>query len=363
MSRFAHVVLSTVLMAMMPGCARAFAESDSIDRAISLMMFSYLTAPRGTYAYAANETANTLSMYQVDSSGQLNPIGTVSVQAPSAITVDAASRFAYVSSNTSSQVVIYSINSGTGMLNLETFVAAGAQVQGSAINSTGNFFYVVNQASATVSMYRVSGSQLTSLGTVGTAAAPVRVAIDPQNRFAYATNYTGNSVSMYTMNASTGVLTANGAQAGIPSASGIGINASGQYLFVNSSTPAVSSYSINQGSGVLTLVNSAATGASPLELALHPSNRFMYSANNGTTTVSITGVNTSTGMLTAAGSATAGTQPFGAKIDPTGNFLYVANSGSANISCFAINQSTGALTSIGTVASGVGSKSIAFASF
>ena len=64
-------------------------------------------------------------------------------------------------------------------------------------------------------------------------------------------------------------------------------------------------------------------------------------------------INTSTGVLSAVGSYAAG-ETDGIAVDPTGKFLYAANNGSNNISAYAINPSSGALTTVSTYTAGTG---------
>ena len=63
-----------------------------------------------------------------------------------------------------------------------------------------------------VSMYTINATTgaLTSIGTIAAGKVPVSVAVDPSGKFAYVTNSSSNDVSMYTINATTGALTSIG---------------------------------------------------------------------------------------------------------------------------------------------------------
>ncbi len=57
-----------------------------------------------------------------------------------------------------------------------------------------------------------------------------------------------------------------------------------QFVYVaNLNGPSISAYSLNPKTGVLAAVPGSpfATGANPFSLAPHPSNRFLYVANDG----------------------------------------------------------------------------------
>jgi len=110
------------------------------------------------------------------------------------------------------------------------------------------------------------------------------------------------------------------------------------------------------GTGALTSVGTAATGTSPLGVAVDPTGRFVFVTNFSGATVQAYTVNQSTGALTAVGSAiAAGTNPYGIAVDPTGRFVFVANQSDATVQAYTVNQSTGALTFVGVVATAAGS--------
>ncbi len=91
----------------------------------------------------------------------------------------------------------------------------------------------------------------------------------------------------------------------------------------------VSAYSIDATSGVLTTVPGSpfAAGAGPTTAAADLTGKFLYVANGDDSTISAYAINSSTGALTAvAGSPFASPRaPYGIVVDPAGKCLYVAN--------------------------------------
>jgi YVTN family beta-propeller protein len=86
------------------------------------------------------------------------------------------------------------------------------------------------------------------------------VAVDPTGKFAYVTNSASNDVSMYTINATTGVLTPTGMVAAGQSPTSIAIHPSGNFVYVtNSVSNDVSMYSIDPATGALTLIGTIGT--------------------------------------------------------------------------------------------------------
>ena len=96
---------------------------------------------------------------------------------------------------------------------------------------------------------------------------------------------------------------------------------------VNSASNNVSAYTINATTGELTAIGSpVAAGTNPFSIAIDPTGKFAYVANASSNNVSAYTVNATTGELTAIGSPVpAGTNPYSIAIDPTGKFAYVAN--------------------------------------
>jgi trimeric autotransporter adhesin len=224
------------------------------------------------------------------------------------------------------------------------------------------FAFAVNQGPKTVSAFTVNTTTgvLTAVagaGSVtGAGADPVGASVDSTGRFVYVPNFSSGNLSAYTINAASGALTAidaNTALAGVQNfatgtnPAGVAIDPTGKFVYVtNFGAGTVSAYSINQTTGFLTSVGAAvAAGTNPNFVSIDPTGKFVYVANYGASSVSAYTINQTTGALTSVGAAVAaGTNPGFVSIDPTGKFAYVSNFGSSNVSAYSINQTTGALT-------------------
>lgn len=178
------------------------------------------------------------------------------------------------------------------------------------------------------------------------------------NLFAAAANSSSNTVSVYTVNTSTGDLTEI---AGSPFAAGTGPRGIafsplvGGQLFVavaNRTSNTISMYTVNTSTGTLTAASGSpvAAGSSPYGVTFSPllgSNLFLAVTNNGDNTLSIFQVNTTTGALTAiSGSpfSVGGTSPFGVAFSPllpNGNlFLSVVNQTTNTMNIYQVNTTT-----------------------
>jgi 6-phosphogluconolactonase (cycloisomerase 2 family) len=279
----------------------------------------------GKFAYVANagcnDSVNYVSMYTINpTTGALTSIGppeTSDDDGSDFVTVDPLGKFAYVTNwgdweTSDGSVLAYTINPTTGALTL-TGAIVGDNPSFCCFNSvvvdpSGKFAYVANGGggSTTLSMYTINATTgaLTSIGTIATGGDPVSVAVDPAGKFAYVANSSSNNVSMYTINATTGALTSAG---------------------------------------------TVAAGTQPVSVAVDPSGKFAYVANFSSNDVSMYTINATTGVLTPVGTIAAGQAPSSIAVHSSGKFAYVTNSASNDVSMYSIDGATGALTLIGTI--------------
>jgi len=169
-------------------------------------------------------------------------------------------------------------------------------------------------------------------------------------RFAFVANSGDNTVSVYTVNGTSGLLRANGYAVVKSEPLGLTVTQGGQFVYVvNSGSADISGFSVNTN-GTLTDISGSPfpTGTTPSAVATDPAGKFLYVANRGSADVSAFKINPTTGALTAVSGSPfpAGASPAALKVDPSGKFLYVANSGSDNVSAYKINGTGGALNEI-----------------
>jgi YVTN family beta-propeller protein len=286
--------------------------------------------PLGKFAYVANEglyaTDGSVSAYSIDpTTGALTSTsGGISGNSPefccfTAVAVHPSDKFAYVANGDSTprSVSMYNINGANGALKYFGTIAAEGFPTSVVVDPSGQFVYVAAETDSgtpgpgSVSMYAINATTgaLASLGTIATGtmiaeSSSNSIVVDPTGAFAYVTNSGSNNVSMYSINATTGVLTSGG------------------------------------------LIDA---GTTPLSVAVDPTGKFAYVTNFGSNDVSMYTINATTGALTSIGTIAAGSNPTSIAIHPSGGFAYVTNSASNDVSIYSIDSATGALTPIGTI--------------
>ena len=241
---------------------------------------------------------------------------------PLALTAQNNNQYAYVSIADSGQVFGYRLNATNGNLtSLEGSPFTNSNLDGSssiAADPAGRFLYATSQYAPTgknVIGFRIDRptGRLTPLpgSPFSAGAVASSIAIDPSGRFAYVTNFQGNSVS---------------------------------------------AFKIDQNSGRLLPITSYAAGSTPFAATVDPLGKFVYVANLGSNDVSGYAINQATGTLTQITGSPfpTGTGPRSLAVDPNERFVYVANEGSDNIWGYTINPTSGALAPLGTSPYAVG---------
>jgi len=193
-------------------------------------------------------------------------------------------------------------------------------------------------------------------------------------QYAYVTNARSDTVSAYSIDASSGAMTP---VPGSPFAAEnqpntVAVNPAGTFAYVanggasvKNGPGTVSAYRVDAATGALTPIPGSpfAAGRYPSSIAVHPAGTFVYVTNGYDNTISAYSIHAATGALTPIpGSPFAGTpsipfSPFvGAPVakyapypscitvNPAGTFAYVANFGGDSVSAYRINPATGALT-------------------
>lgn len=350
---------------------------------------SIAVSAAGQFAYVAsqgNDGNGYAFIYSINpTTGVLTSIGSpapTNDELTDWVTVDPFGKFAYVASSGDvwdidfGSIVAFAINPATGALTPTGGGITGTGLNGTpeffssvAVDPSGKFAYAPQSGafpagtyggSNSVSMFTVDGTTgaLTSIGLIAAGTNPDSVAVDPAGKFAYVTNASSNDVSMYTINATTGALASIGTIASGTYPLSVAVDPTGKFAYAANWTGyendgSVSMYTVDATTGALASIGTIATGPSPLSVAVDPAGKFVYVANwtgyliEGS--VSMYSIDATTGILTSTGTIATQLSPTSIVIHPSGKFAYVTNSGSNSVSMYSIDSATGTLTLIGTI--------------
>jgi 6-phosphogluconolactonase len=342
------------------------------------------TAPTLAFVYVVGQGDNSVHALAEKSTGELQTlsIGTFpTTPRPVSIALHPSKNFLYVPNLTANTVSGFNIDHSTGVLTPigtalpPTPVCASVTVCSNpiaaAVNSGGQFLFVLNQGSASpavpasISVFSIDQTRglLTAVSGSPFAFAslaapnPQFMAVSPTQGFLYVSNGVAGNISAFAIG-SGGALTELTPAVPLPSTTGtaatvagLAIDPKGQFLYAaDSANNTIASFNIAGGPLAAVAGSPFPAGTKPVGVTVDNTSSFVYSANQGSNDVSA--FKTTSGALTqVAGSpfpvepaGSVGTpQPVFLTVDESNTFLYVANFGSSSISAFGIKSSDGTL--------------------
>jgi YD repeat-containing protein len=234
----------------------------------------------------------------------------ISLQAPGPY-AQGSTEYAYVPSQ-NGQVYEYSVTPSTGVLTAFATSPAGIGLSGviaTAVDPTGSFLYVISKCSTCTTgtfsvfdLFLYNGQLIYEPPFLSApiGANPTSIAVDPGGRFVLITDGASNTVwSFATATNWTQIAGSPFATDGNPSA--VALDPAGQYVYVaNQSTNDVSAYTMNPSTGTLTAIPGSPypVGAGPVSLNVDFSGQFLYVTNNSSGTISAFAITAGTGALT-----------------------------------------------------------------
>ena len=191
-------------------------------------------------------------------------------------------------------------------------------------------------------------SNTASFGIGAGGFSPQSITVDLTGRFAYVAN-TGcpdsfvGSVSMFTIDAISGALMSIGSVTADFGAHSIAVDPSGKFVYVANDGDfevtggSLSDFAVDATTGALVSAGTipapcapppAPGSCAPVSVAVDPTGKFAYAANEGgfaPTSVSTYAIDATTGALTQTGLASAGSRAIALAVHPTAGFAYLAN--------------------------------------
>jgi YD repeat-containing protein len=272
-------------------------------------------------------TGPSISVFTIGSSGGLTEASgsPFAVNASGWLSVDPADKYLYLTLPGS--VYGFSFDSSgtlTALLNSPFLPGAAGNLSTPVMDPSGQFFYVAGSTNLVESSLNEASGNITSFGTIpsSSSSGPLVIAngstpVSLVPTFAYVASGGGlsgaNSVSAYSIAATTGVLTP---LASSPFSEGFSPTAAtndplGRFLFVANtcsdsscagSTGSVSSYTIDASSGVLagSLGSPFASGTQPVGVAVDPLTSLVYVVNSQDDSIFGYSITSATGVLAPA---------------------------------------------------------------
>jgi 6-phosphogluconolactonase len=335
------------------------------------------TAPTLAFVYVVGQGDNAIHAFAEKSTGDLSPSAVSSfptVPRPVSIALHPSKNFIYVSNETSNTVSGFTVDHTAGVLTPIGTALSPTPVCnpgvcsnpiGVAVNSGGQFLFVLNQGSASpavpasISVFNIDQTRGLLSPVAGSPFAfaslaapnPQFMAVSPTQGFLYVSNGAAGNISAFAIGTN-GALTEIGSPVPLGAgavAAGLAIDPKGQFLYAaDSANNKVDSF--NVAGGPPALIGAFPAGTKPVAVTVDGTSTFVYSANQGSNDVSA--FTAASGALTQVAGSPYLVQPTGSigtpqptflTVDVSNTFLYVANAGSSSISAFGIKASDGTL--------------------
>ncbi|MBZ5718881.1 MAG: lactonase family protein [Acidobacteriia bacterium] len=192
---------------------------------------------------------------------------------------------------------------------------------------------------------------VSGLSGCGSSSHPAPVQTAAKAEYVYAANL--NQVTGFTVNQTTGALSALSNVLGPNGAGDMVADPSANFLYVSDFAGAIDAYAINAATGGLTPISGSpfqvGSGTGPYGLAIDSVGKFLFLTHVNTQSIYVFTRDANTGALTSVPSSPfAANDPWQLVVHPSDNFLYASNTYDlmGSISAYAIDRSTGALTEI-----------------
>ena len=378
---------------------------EKLTRAIIVAAIATLAggaqALAATFVYVSNAEDGDIGAYRLLDSGELQAgprAKAASIVMPMAVSPD--KRFLYAASRSKPfSVHAYSIDRGTGALTLLATSPLAESFPYISVDRTGRYLFGAGYGAAVISVNaigadgRVAGEPLQVI-PVGRNAHSIRV--DESNKFAFVPTLGSDQMFQFTFDAKSGRLASNTPAIYLMKA-GTGprhfvTSADNKFVYVLSELLAtVTTFSLDPKTGLLTEVSTATglppdsklgpgaprgavgvAGAPPrntdndiwaADIHITPNGKFLYITERTSHTLAGFSVDGASGKLTYLGSTPTERQPRGFAIDPKGRFLVASGEKSDTVSVYAIDQASGALKLQNKFPTGKGSNWVEIVSF
>ena len=339
------------------------------------------TAPTLAFVYVVGQGDNSIHALAEKSTGDLQSlsIGTFATSPrPVSIALHPSKNFLYVPNLTSNTVAGFSVDHVAGVLTPigtalpPTPVCASVSVCSNpiaaAVNSGGQFLFVLNQGSASpavpasISVFSIDQTRglLTAVSGSPFAFAslaapnPQFMIVSPTQGFLYVSNGSAGTISAFAIGTNGALTELGGSPFSVgagATAAGLAIDPKGQFLYVaDSANNKIASFNVAGGPLAAVAGSPFPAGTKPVGVAVDSTSTFVYSANQGSNDVSA--FKATSGALTQIAGSPFPVQPNGSvgapqpiflTVDASNSFLLVANFGSSTISVFGIKSSDGTL--------------------
>jgi 6-phosphogluconolactonase len=312
------------------------------------------------FVYVSLRSSNAVKILELNkANGSLSLIDSLSVSGgPAAITLHPSKKYLYIAQREAKTISTFFVNRNTGKLTCLNTIKVIENPVYLSCDKTGKYLFTAYYAAGKIGVYHLNrhgGLDPNPVQVDSGFKTPHCIIIDTKNKFVFVADKDGDKIAQYIFDPSTGRLTPN-QPFYLITTSGTGPrhlifnNAGNIGYFINEIGNTVTAYSLNDVTGLLTAKQTEETlpdafklGSKTADIHLTPNNKFLYASNRGHNSIAVYSINKTNGELNLLGNYPTEKNPRSFAIDPTGKFLIVAGESSDWISVHKINKSTGML--------------------
>ena len=252
-----------------------------------------------------------LDIYSLDGEGEFSLQSKTSLKnAPGTSRFDHTGRNLYVGTTKPGQICVFRVNPD-GLTKLQS-VDVPAKPSCLAVSPNGQFLIAAYYSTGQVTVHRILGVgrlSIEPLQTITTAPNAHGVAIDPTGKYVFVPHTKPNAIYQFRMDAVTGRLSANDPPLLQRDANTgprhLGFHPDAKYAYgSNEQGRSISQYSFDSETGLLSHLQTLSSvpddftgNATTSEVVVHPSGRFAYISNRGHGTIAVFEIDDSTGKL------------------------------------------------------------------
>lgn len=312
-----------------------------------------------TCVYISDAGTQSIVLYHLDEeSGKLKEVSRTNVgTAPGSLAVHAESRLLLASLRTNARIGSFAIGKDGKLTPVsETELGSNANAAYVAADRSGKFLLAASYSGGRVTVHEIAeGGKLGAapLQTIETAKTSHAAVLSADQRWLFVPHVQPNAIYQFKFDAKTGKLTQQESAAGGKPGAGprhLAIHPSQKFAFSSDeSASSVTLYSLDAEKGLkplqtLSTLPEDFTGKnSTADVHVHPSGEFVWVSNRGHDSLAGFRFDAATAKLTALGQTPTEKTPRSFGLSPNGNWLFAAGEGTGKLAVYAVDAKSGKL--------------------
>lgn len=328
--------------------------------ALALILMTMNCASAATFVYVSESRENAIKIYEMDAAeGTLREVDSMKVPgAPGSLGIDPQQKYLFASIRSTTSLGSFEIDAKSGRLKSinSTSLGEGANAAYVATDRTGKYLLSASYSGGRVVVHAITDGRLSEgpLQTVETEKTAHAAVFDLANELLFVPHVAPNAIYQFRFDANSGKLTAMSKAPGGADKAGprhLAIHPNGKFAFSSDeSGSSITLYSLNQQNGLKplqtlsTLPKDYSERNSTADVKVHPSGKFVWVSNRGHDSLAGFAFDESAGKLQSLGQTPTEKTPRSFDIDPSGRFVFAGGEGSGKLASYRVEAKTGKLT-------------------